>query len=177
MTDDVNDPDFRQLLIRWYQFAVYSAVFRLHGDRGPYNIPALDDRDWGGGYLHTGQDNEMWSYGEEVYAIMRKHYELRRTLKPYLKQIFAEAHENGSPLMRAMFYEFPEDKACWELRDQYMFGPDLLVAPVMAPGVRSREVYLPAGRWQDIRDQKVYEGAQVITADAPIDSIPVFKKL
>ena len=60
MTDDVNDPDFRQLLIRWYQFAVYSAVFRMHGDRGPYNIPPLDTRDWGGGYLHTGQPNELW---------------------------------------------------------------------------------------------------------------------
>ena len=61
MTDDVNDPDFRQLLIRWYQFAVYSPVLRMHGDRGPYNIPALDERDWGGGYLHTGQPNELWS--------------------------------------------------------------------------------------------------------------------
>ena len=77
MTDDVNDPDFRQLLIRWYQFAVYSAVLRMHGDRGPYNIPPLDDRDWGGGYLHTGQPNELWSYGEENYRIMRKYYDIR----------------------------------------------------------------------------------------------------
>ena len=70
MTDDVNDPDFQQLLIRWYQFAVYSAVLRMHGDRGPYNIPPLDTRDWGGGYLHPGQPNELWSYGEKHYASM-----------------------------------------------------------------------------------------------------------
>ena len=177
MEGNVFDPAFKELLVRWYEWAVFQPIMRLHGDREPFTIPALDDRDWGGGYLHTGQDNEMWSYGEEIREIMVRHYQLRKSLKPYLAQIFREAHENGSPLMRAMFYEFPEDKACWELRDQYMFGPDLLVAPVMAPGVRSREVYLPAGRWQDIRDQKVYEGAQVITADAPIDSIPVFKKL
>ena len=72
MTDDVNDPDFRQLLIRWYQFAVYSAVLRMHGDRGPYNIPNLDDRDFGGGYLHTGQPKELLRYGEDKYRIMKK---------------------------------------------------------------------------------------------------------
>ena len=76
--DDGNDPDFQQLLIRWYEFAVYSAVLRMHGDRGPYNIPPLDTRDWGGGYLHTGQPNELWSYGEENYRIMKKYYDKHR---------------------------------------------------------------------------------------------------
>ena len=118
----------------------------------------------------------MWSYGEEVQAIMVKHYELRKSLLPYLKQIFAEAHENGSPLLRTMFYEFPEDPRCWELDDQYMFGPDYLVAPVLASGQRSREVYLPAGRWQDIRSGEVLSGGRTVTADAPLDSIPVFKR-
>ncbi|MBR1586139.1 MAG: glycoside hydrolase family 31 protein [Clostridia bacterium] len=177
MEGNVFDPAFRELLIRWYEWAVFQPVMRLHGDREPFTIPALDDRDWGGGYLHTGQPNEMWSYGEENYAIMRKHYELRKSLKPYLEKIFREAHETGSPLLRAMFYEFPEDPRCWELADQYMFGPDYLVAPILAPQTFARSVYLPAGQWQDIRTGETYPGGQTITAPAPIDSIPVFRKL
>ena len=84
MTDDVNDPDFQQLLIRWYEFAVYSAVLRMHGDRGPHNIPPLDDRDFGGGYLYTGQSNELWSYGEENYRIMKKYYDIRISMHDYI---------------------------------------------------------------------------------------------
>ena len=177
MTDDVNDPDFRQLLIRWYEFAVYSAVLRMHGDRGPYNIPPLDDRDWGGGYLHTGQPNELWSYGEENYRIMRKYLDIRRGMHDYIKGLYREASENGSPLIRTMFYEFPEDGKCWELQDQYMFGDRYLVAPILRLNQFERDVYLPAGIWRDTRDGKEYQGGQVIHAMAPIDSIPVFERV
>ena len=177
MTDDVNDPDFQQLLIRWYEFAVYSAVLRMHGDRGPYNIPPLDTRDWGGGYLHTGQPNELWSYGEENYRIMKKYYDIRIEMHDYIKQLYEEASKNGSPLIRTMFYEFPEDSKCWELQDQYMFGSEYLVAPIFHLNQFEREVYLPAGKWEDTRDHKVYNGGQTITADAPLDSMPVFKRI
>ena len=177
MTDDVNDPDFRQLLIRWYEFAVYSAVLRMHGDRGPYNIPPLDDRDWGGGYLHTGQPNELWSYGEENYRIMRKYLDIRWGMHDYIKGLYREASENGSPLIRTMFYEFPEDRKCWELQDQYMFGDRYLVAPILRLNQFERDVYLPAGTWRDTRDGKEYQGGQVIRAMAPIDSIPVFERV
>ncbi|MBR4234876.1 MAG: glycoside hydrolase family 31 protein [Clostridia bacterium] len=177
MEGNVFDPEFRELLARWYEWAVFQPVMRLHGDREPFTIPALDARERGGGYLHTGQDNEMWSYGTEMFDIMKRNYELRVSLKPYLKRIFTDAHETGSPLMRAMFYEFPQDAMCWEKADQYMFGPDYLVAPVLEPGARSRSVYLPAGRWQDIRTRQIYEGRQTIKAPAPIESIPVFVKV
>ncbi len=177
MTDDVNDPDFRQLLIRWYQFAVYSAVLRMHGDRGPYNIPPLDDRDWGGGYLHTGQPNELWSYGEENYKIMRHYYDIRIQMHDYIKQLYQEAHENGSPLIRTMFYEFPDDAKCWELQDQYMFGDKYLVAPIFKLNQFEREVYLPAGQWKLTSDGTVYEGGQTVKVDAPIEYSPVFEKL
>ena len=177
MTDDVNDPDFQELLIRWYQFAVYSAVLRMHGDRGPYNIPPLDERDWGGGYLHTGQPNELWSYGEENYRIMRKYYDVRVGMKDYIRKLYQEAHETGAPLIRTMFFEFPEDEKCWTLQDQYMFGDKYLVAPVMELHAKEREVYLPAGRWKDVNSGKIEEGGKTLTVKTPLDEIPVFEKI
>ena len=176
MTDDAEDPDFRQLLIRWYQFAVYSPVLRMHGDRGPHNIPPLDSRDWGGGYLHTGHPNELWSYGEENYAIMRKYYDLRIAMRGYISSLYQEAHENGSPLLRAMFYEFPEDEMCWTLQDQYMFGGKYLVAPILRLNQFSREVYLPQGSWTLTSTGEVFQGGQRVTVDAPIDYMPVFER-
>lgn len=176
MTDDVNDPDFRQLLIRWYQFAVYSPVLRMHGDRGPHNIPALDGRDWGGGYLHTGHSNELWSYGEDNYAIMKNYYEVRAAMHDYIKSLYQEAHENGSPLLRAMFYEFPEDETCWDIQDQYMFGAKYLVAPIFRLNQFSREAYLPAGRWKLTSTGQVFQGGQTVTVDAPIKYMPVFER-
>lgn len=177
MTDDVNDPNFQQLLIRWYQFAVYSAVLRMHGDRGPYNIPPLDNRDWGGGYLHTGQPNELWSYGEENYRIMRKYYDVRIAMHDYIRDLYQEAHENGSPLIRTMFYEFPEDEKCWDLQDQYMFGSRYLVAPILHLNEFEREVYLPAGRWRNVNNGQEQEGGMTILVNAPLDEIPVFEKI
>ncbi len=177
MTDDVNDPDFRQLLIRWYQFAVYSAVLRMHGDRGPYNIPPLDERDWGGGYLHTGQPNELWSYGEDNYRIMRKYYNIRISMHDYIRDLYREAHENGSPLIRTMFYEFPEDEKCWDLQDQYMFGSRYLVAPVLHLNEFEREVYLPKGKWENVNTGEKVQGGKTVRVKAPIDEIPVFRKL
>ena len=176
MTDDVNDPQFRQLLVRWFEFAVFTAVLRMHGDRGPHDIPTLDDRDYGGGYLFTGQPNELWSYGEEVFEILKKNLALRHSLKGYIETLFEEAHENGSPLLRAMFYEFPEDQKCWELYDQYMFGPEYLVAPILSADTFERQVYLPKGTWTDIRTEEIFEGPQTVNAKAPLDSIPVFRK-
>ena len=176
MTDDVNDPNFRELLIRWYQFAVYSAVFRMHGDRGPYNIPPLDDRDWGGGYLHTGQPNELWSYGEDNFAIMKKYYDIRVEMHDYIKKLYDEASTDGSPLIRPMFYEFPDDEECWNLDDQYMFGDEYLIAPILKLGEVKREVYLPAGKWQLTSTGEVFEGKKRVSVDAPIEYMPVFKR-
>ena len=178
MSDDVNDPDFRQLLVRWYEFAAYTPVFRLHGDRGPYNIPKLDDRDFGGGYLHTGQPNEMWSYGEDVFKIMKKYYDIRVGMHDYLSSLFKEASENGSPLMRAMFYEFPDDPQCWNLQDQYMLGDKLLVSPILHLNQYSRSVYLPQNaKWKEQRTGTIFDGGQYVVVDAPIDYLPVFEKL
>ena len=176
MEGNVNDPAFRQLLVRWYEWAVFTPVMRLHGDREPFTIPALDGRERGGGYLHTGQPTEMWALGEEIFTIMKQGYDLRVKLKPYLSRIYREAHTDGAPLMRAMFYEFPQDRACWDLTDQYMFGPDYLVAPVLTPDTFTRTVYLPAGQWEEIHTGEAYAGGRTVSVPAPLEYIPVFRR-
>lgn len=177
MTDDCRSPEFIELLIRWYQYAVFCPILRMHGSRGPYDIPALDDRDFGGGYLYTGHPNEIWSYGDECFEIMKKWLDIRISIKDYIAGLMEETAKTGAPLIRTMFYEFPEDEKCWETSDQYMFGSEYLVAPVLSFGAREREVYLPAGKWESIEDKKVYDGEQTVTAAAPLDVMPVFRKI
>ncbi len=177
MTDDVDDPAFHELLLRWYEFAVFSPILRMHGDRGPHNIPPLSDKDWGGGHLYTGHSNELWSYGEKAFEIMKSQLELRWSLKPYISGLMEETTRNGAPLLRTMFYEFPEDEKCWELDDQYMFGDKYLVAPVLKAGMKERKVYLPEGVWKDIADGKEYTGGQTLTCETPIERIPVFERM
>lgn len=180
MYGNPNDPDFVELLERWFEFAVFTPILRLHGDRDPHDIPPLDkdpNRGYGGGYLFTGQPNEIWSYGPEAQKIMETQIKLRESLKPYVSKLMKEASDNGSPLMRTMFYEFPEDEKCWNLRDQYMFGSEYLVAPVLKAGMKEREVYLPKGKWQHIFNNQTYDGNTTITVKTPINEIPVFKKI
>ncbi len=175
MTDDVNDPDFRELLVRWYEFAVFTPFLRMHGDRGPHDIKPLDDRDFGGGYLYTGHANELWSYGEEIYGIFRKYLGIRQNLTDYIAGLIEKSHSDGSPLMRAMFYEYPDESAAWEVTDQFMLGDRYLVAPVMELHARTREVWLPAGKWT--RNGEIFEGGRRIRVDAPLDEIPVFERV
>ncbi|MFD1176679.1 TIM-barrel domain-containing protein [Paenibacillus puldeungensis] len=165
---------FRELLVRWFQYGAFCPVMRLHGDRQPTQKVYRKD---GTEALFSGSDNEVWSFGEEVYPILVKYMNLREAMRPYTRRLMQEAHEQGSPVMRPMFYEFPQEDICWELKDQYMFGPDILVAPVLQEGSTEREVYLPAGaEWTELHSGRVYKGGQTITAAAPLEVIPVFLK-
>jgi alpha-D-xyloside xylohydrolase len=170
------DPAFRELLIRWFQFGCFSPVFRLHGDRFPMGPPEVEYR---GGIKQFGSapDNEIWSYGEDNEQIMKRYIFLREKIRPYVRRLMQEAHEHGDPVIRPMLYEFPGDKACFGLSDQYMFGSDLLVAPVLEAGITERGVYLPlleAGRWIDVYTGTAYDGGQTITVPAPLEVIPLF---
>lgn len=177
MTNDWKDPKFQQLLVRWFEFATFTAVLRMHGDRGPNDdIKPLDDRDWGGGYLYTGHPNEIWSYGKDNEVIFRKYLKIREDLKPYLRHVFKQASKDGSPILRSMFYEFPDDSKCWEIYDQYMFGDEYLVAPILYEDTFERDVYLPDGYWEDYYTHEQYDGNQTIHVKAPLDTIPVFHK-
>jgi len=171
---DPCDPDFRELLIRWFQWGCFCPVMRLHGDRRPTGIPVY--RKDGSVSLFTGSDNEVWCYGPEAYEILVKYIRLREALRPYIRDLMRDAHENGAPVMRPMFYEFPDDRGSWLIKDQYMFGADMLVAPVMEPKALTRQVYLPEGaEWTDLHSGEKYKSG-VITANAPLDIIPVFLK-
>lgn len=172
-----NDEHFNELLIRWFQFSAFCPVLRMHGDRGPHDIPNLSDLDYGGGFSATGQPNELWSYGEEAYIIMKKYLDIRLGMKDYIKSVMAEASATGSPVIRTMFYEFPEDKKCWEITEQYMFGSKYLVAPVLYQGMTERTVYLPAGKWRSIHDGTEYDGNSTITVATPLDIMPVFEHI
>ena len=172
---DPRDPAFRELFARWFAWGCFCPVMRLHGDREPHDRPPMSDH--GGGMCVSGADNEVWSYGEEVYEICKKYMTLRESLRPYIREQMQHTHENGEPVMRPMFYDFPQDKTCWELETQYMFGPDYLVAPVMEPGVQSRRIYLPDGRWQNIDTLEVHDGGCWIDVPAPLDVIPVMKRM
>ena len=147
---------------------------RMHGNRLP-RTPIFKPN--GEETEGTGAPNEIWSYGESNYKIMKKFIEIREMLRNYSRDLMLQAHEKGDPVIRTMFYEFPSDSEAWNLADnnQYMYGSDLLIAPIVEPHATSRKVYLPMGAiWQDARTGQIYNGGQWVTADAPLDTLPVF---
>ncbi len=171
---DVNDPAFHELLVRWFQWAVFTPILRMHGFRDPVIEPEQIYRD-GIAQCNTGSGNELWSFGEANYIILERFLRLRERLRPYISEQMKAAHEHGTPLMRPLFYDFPSEPACWTVEDQYMFGPDILVAPILAEGLRERAVWLPEGcTWTDPFSSRVYPGGTSVTANARLDEIPVF---
>ena len=171
---DVNSEDFRELLVRWFEFGAFCPVMRIHGARQP--MEQIVNRA-GEVREKTGAANEIWSYGEANFEIMKKYILLRERMRPYVRGLMQEASATGAPVMRALFYEFPEDGKAWDVKDAYMFGPDYLVAPVCQPHATRREVYLPAGaEWTYWRTGETYAGGQTVTVEAPIDVIPVFSR-
>lgn len=171
---DITDPAFKELLIRWFAWGAFCPVFRMHGERSPWYEREEEFID-GVRQLTSGQDNEVWSFGEDNYEILKKYLFLREKLRPYIRECMRRASETGEPVMRPLFFDFPEDQKAWETEDAYMFGKDLLVAPVMEAGISERAVYLPAGtRWKESATGRIYEGGETVSASAPIDIIPVF---
>ncbi len=172
---DPADDDYKELVVRWFEYATFCPVLRLHGYRMPY-IPAEEGAK-GGGQCYTGGDNEIWSYGEDNYEIMKDHISLREKMKPYIKEIMEIAHKKGTPPMRPVFYDYFKDKRAWDIDDEFMFGDSLLVCPIMELGQRQRQVYFPNGSdWLDAYTGTEYKGGTSILADAPIERIPVYIK-
>ncbi len=170
---DPDDVNFREVLIRWFQFGAFCPVMRLHGYREPLGEPIGTE---GGALCVSGGPNEVWSYGEEAYEILKKYMNLREEMFPYIKEQMEKAHECGTPVMRPLFYDFNDDSMAWNIEDQYMFGPSMMVAPILYADMRARDVYFPAGKkWKNIFTGEIFEGGATVSVDAPIDIIPVFE--
>jgi alpha-D-xyloside xylohydrolase len=147
--------EFAELYLRWYQFGAFCPTFRTHGRRP--------------------NGNEPWSFGPEAEAIIAKYLRLRYRLLPYLYSCARRTYLTGSPFMRPLFMDFPDDPRAAETGDEYMLGPSLLVAPVTDKGATCRSVRLPAGRdWLDFWTGRRYAGGQDIVAEAPLDTLPLF---
>jgi alpha-D-xyloside xylohydrolase len=146
--------DYPELYTRWFEYGAFQPNFRTHGTR-PHN--------------------EVWSYGKQAEPILEKYLRLRYQLMPYIYSLAWQAHQTGAPFMRGLFMDFGSDPNVTDIRDEYMFGPALLVAPVVEQGATSRKVYLPAGAdWYNFWTNERLHGGQMINAQAPIDMIPLF---
>ena len=171
---DPEDEGFRELFVRWFQWAAFCPVMRLHGDREPRQ-PQYGTS--GGATCCSGAANEIWSFGEKVYEICVKYINLRERLRDYTRKLMMEAHEKGTPVMRTLFYEFSEDERCWDITDEYMYGDRYLVAPILYSGMKERSIYLPLGhQWKDIESNEIYPGGETIRIKLSLETIPVFEK-
>ena len=168
---DTESDYFRELIVRWFQFGLFCPIMRLHGARkripdAPVRNPGIIE--------HTGGPNEIWRFGERAYGIIEKLIHLRERLRPYIHAQLEVTSRTGLPLMRPMFYAFPDDQTCYALDDQYMFGSEILFAPIMESGQTERQVYLPAGRWVRTTDGTLYEGNQTVTVHAELEDFIAF---
>jgi alpha-D-xyloside xylohydrolase len=168
---DIRDLAFHELLIRWFQYAVFCPVMRMHG----FRQDSAGDPRLGRDFRAGGAANEVWSFGPQVETHLAACLDLRERLRPTLRSAMRRAHETGLPPMRPLLVDFPDDPRAVGIEDQFMLGDALLVAPVLEHGARSRPVYLPGGEtWREMWTGAVHAGGVVVEADAPLERIPVF---
>ena len=147
-------PESAELYARWFQFGAFCPIFRSHG--------------W------VWREHLPWAHGPAVEAICRKYAELRYRLLPYTYTLAWQAYTVGLPLMRPLVLSYPDDPRVWELGSEYLWGDDLLVAPVTREGATAWSAYLPSGGWYDFWTQQRYCGPTGVTVDAPLDRLPLF---
>lgn len=167
----VQDLGYRELYVRWLQYAAFLPMFRSHG---------------------TDTPREPWNFGspgEIFYDSILKFINLRYQLLPYIYSTAAEMHQNNTTLLRSLMFDFAEDENVKELSDSFMFGRALLVCPITEPmyyevesaplsGIdKTRKVYLPKGTsWYNFWTNELYSGGQTIACKATLDIIPLFVK-
>lgn len=157
---DIRDeylPEWQELNVRWFQFGTFTPLFRSHG-QSPYR-----------------EIFSIASEGSEPYNILKSHIELRYRLMPYVYTLAGDAYHKQGTMMRGLVMDFPEDRKGWNISDQYMFGSNLLVAPIFSMNARERDVYLPAGTdWYNFHTGEKLAGGQTVTVAAPLHQIPLF---
>ena len=146
------------MYVRWVQFGTFQPILRLHSNHG---------------------DRLPWDYSPPAESISKRFLRLRNRLVPYLYGLAREAHDEGLPLCRAMWLSYPEHERAYTFDRQYLFGENLLVAPIATPGPSpSKEIWFPPadGSWVDIFTGERYAGGQVTTVTAPLERMPVFAR-
>ena len=149
------DPNYRELYIRWFQFGAFSPIFRAHGTR-------------------TTNQNEIWSYGPDAQKILTAFDQLRYRLMPYIYSVAWRVTNDGYAFMRPLVMDFRGDIQAQNISDQFLFGPAILVNPVTEPGADSRHLYLPKTTWYNFWTGSSVAGGRAIDAPAPIDRVPLF---
>ena len=168
-----------ELYVRWFQFSAFCPLFRSHGRDWKLRLP------WG---WNTGElgPNEISNYGEaanpdpselhnpDIEPICRKYLELRYRLLPYLYTAVREGHEAGLPIMRALWLHYPHDANAVKRGDEYLWGGNIMVAPVTEKGATSRSLYLPDGSWYDFWSEEQIEGGREISRPVDLATMPLF---
>jgi alpha-D-xyloside xylohydrolase len=155
ISGNTNDPAYRELFVRWFQYGTFCPIFRVHGTR-------------------TNDQNELWSYGAEAQSILVNFDNIRYRLMPYIYSLAWKITSDGYTMMRPLMMDFSADPRVKNIGDQFMFGPAILVNPVTEPAATTRHLYLPKARWQDFWTGEVIEGGRALNAPAPIQRIPLF---
>ncbi|HEV2320197.1 MAG TPA: TIM-barrel domain-containing protein, partial [Verrucomicrobiae bacterium] len=151
---DPADPQYAELFTRWFQFSAFCPMFRVHG---------------------TGHPKEMWRFDTNTENILIRYDRLRYHLIPYIYSIAWMVTSHGYTMMRPLVMDFRRDPRVYNIGDQYLFGPSVMVCPVTRAGAVKREVYLPAGsNWTDFWSGKKFAGGQAIETAAPIQTEPLF---
>ncbi len=152
---DTNDPAYRELFLRWFQYGTFCPVLRVHGTR-------------------ANNQNELWSYGPEAQAILTSFDRLRYRLMPYIYSIAWKTTSEGYTPMRPLVMDFLSDQRVHNIGDQFMFGPAILVNPVTEPGAVTRHLYLPDTKWYDFWTGNLLTGGKAVDAPAPLERIPLY---
>jgi alpha-D-xyloside xylohydrolase len=150
-----DDPAYRELFVRWFQYGSFCPIFRVHGTR-------------------STDQNEIWSYGPEAQAILTKFDHLRYRLLPYIYSMAWMTTSQSYTPMRPLAMDYRTDVRALNIGDQYMYGPAFLVSPVTEPGATTRRLYLPQGKWYDFWSGTSTTGGNVIDAAAPLDRMPLY---
>jgi alpha-D-xyloside xylohydrolase len=150
-----DDPAYRELFVRWFEFGTFCPIFRVHGTR-------------------TTNQNELWSYGPDAQKTLVAYDNLRYRLMPYIYSLAWKTTSEGYTIMRPLIMDFREDIRAQNIGDQFLFGPAILVNPVTEPGATARHLYLPAAQWYDFWTGATIQGGRALDAPSPIDRMPLY---
>ena len=163
-----------ELYARWFQFASFCGSFRSHGRTWRTRLP------WGWGLSYMGpSEDRVTPLASElnnptIEPIAKRYDELRYQLMPYTYTLAWEARNSGMPLMRAMWLQYPNDEKVRNMGTQYLWGSNLLIAPVFTKGAATRDVYLPAGDWYDWWTNEKKSGGQTVTRNVDLATMPIY---